>query len=413
MATTAQTSSASAATTRAAVGFWAVAYAFLVVIAFNAVPAPLYGIYQRRDGFSSFAVTVIFAAYAVGVVVSLFTVGHLSDWHGRRRMVAPAVVTCMVSAGIFLAWRSLPGLIVGRVVGGVGVGAVTATATAWLSELHAVGRPRKSMRRAQLVATGANLGGIGFGPLVSGALAEWVRSPLTMPYVVLLIALGAALVLVLVSPETCRPEGTRPPYHPQRVSVPHESLARYVAAGIGAAIAFAMFGLFTSLAPGFLAGNLHHPSHALAGATVFAVFAAAVTAQATLAALSTREAITVGIVAMILGMGVLVLAVWLSTPSLALFIVGGVITGAGAGALFKGVAATVGEIAPPDRLAEALAGMFLGGYLGMTLPVIGLGVLTQYLTARTSLLIFTGALTAAVLLATPVLLGRGRTPRGD
>ena len=58
-------------------------------MAYNAVPAPLYGIYQQRDGFSSFTITVIFAAYAVGVVISLFTVGHLSDWHGRRRLFAP------------------------------------------------------------------------------------------------------------------------------------------------------------------------------------------------------------------------------------------------------------------------------------------------------------------------------------
>src|ERR1700679_4296920 len=91
---------------RHGIGFWAIAYAFLIVMAYNAVPAPLYGIYQQRDGFSSFTITVIFAAYAVGVVISLFTVGHLSDCHVRRRLFAPAVVMCMVSAGIFLLWRS-------------------------------------------------------------------------------------------------------------------------------------------------------------------------------------------------------------------------------------------------------------------------------------------------------------------
>jgi MFS family permease len=93
------------------VGFWAIAYAFLIVMAYNAVPAPLYGIYQQRDGFSSFTITVIFAAYAVGVVISLFTVGHLSDWHGRRRLFAPALALCMVSAVVFLLWRDLPGLL--------------------------------------------------------------------------------------------------------------------------------------------------------------------------------------------------------------------------------------------------------------------------------------------------------------
>jgi MFS family permease len=392
--------------TRHNVGFWAIAYAFLIVLAYNAVPAPLYGIYQQRDGFSSFAITVIFAAYAVGVVISLFTVGHLSDWHGRRRLFAPALALCMLSAVVFLLWRDLPGLILGRVLGGIGVGAVTATATAWLSELHSTARPDASAKRAQIVSTAANLGGIGFGPLVAGALAEWVGAPLTVPYVVSLVALAVALVAVTLSPETRERPDPFPNYRPQRVSVPRDAVARYFAGGIGAAISFAVFGLFTSLAPSFLAGTLHHPSHALAGATAFAVFAAAVVAQTAIAGRSTRSAIAGGIATMVLGLAVLVVAVFLPSPSLALFELGGVITGAGAGALFKGVVTSVTEIAPRERRAEALAGMFLAGYIGLSVPVLGLGVMTQYLSARVSLVIFTGVLALAILAATPRLLQR-------
>jgi MFS family permease len=76
----------------------------------------------------------------------------------------------MLSAVIFLVWRDLPGLIIARIIGGFGVGAVTATATAWITELHGIHRPDASARRAQVVATGANLGGIGVGPLVAGIL---------------------------------------------------------------------------------------------------------------------------------------------------------------------------------------------------------------------------------------------------
>jgi MFS family permease len=400
------TRTASRSRVRHSIGFWAAAYAFLVVLAYNAVPTPLYGIYQQRDGFSSFAITVIFAAYAVGVGTSLFTVGHLSDWHGRRRLFAPALVVCMLSAFVFLVWRDLPGLILGRVLGGIGVGAVTATATAWLSELRSAARPNASMKRAQIVSTAANLGGIGVGPLVAGALAEWVGHPLTVPYVVSLVALAVALIAVAISPETRERPDPFPAYRPQRVSVPRQALARYVAGGIGAAISFSVFGLFTSLAPSFLAGTLHHRSYALAGATAFAVFAAAVVAQLALAGRSTRSAIAIGIGTMVLGMAVLVVAVFLSSPSLALFEIGGVITGAGAGALFKGVVTSVAEIATPDSRAEALAGMFLAGYIGLSVPVLGLGVMTQYLSPRVSLVIFTGVLAAAILAATSRLLQR-------
>jgi hypothetical protein len=40
-------------------GFWAVAFAFLIVTAFATVPSPLYGLYRTRDNLSAFTITVI------------------------------------------------------------------------------------------------------------------------------------------------------------------------------------------------------------------------------------------------------------------------------------------------------------------------------------------------------------------
>ena len=110
-------------------GLWAVAFAFVAVMAFSTVPTPLYALYQQRDGFPTFVITVIFASYAVGVVVALFFAGHVSDWVGRRRALVPAVVLSMMSAVVFLVWRAVPGLLLGRMLSGLSVGIVTATAT--------------------------------------------------------------------------------------------------------------------------------------------------------------------------------------------------------------------------------------------------------------------------------------------
>ena len=141
-----------------------------------------------------------------------------------------------------------------------------------------------------------------------------------------------------------------------------------------------MFGLFTSLAPAFLAGTLHHPSYALAGFTAFAVFAAAVVAadSRSPAAPPARRS-PAGSRRCCSGWPYWSSSVFLPSPSLALFLIGGVITGAGAGALFKGVVTSVAEIAPPESRAEALAGMFLAGYVGLSSRSLGLGVMTQYL----------------------------------
>jgi MFS family permease len=388
-------------------GFWAVAFAFLAVMAFSTIPSPLYGLYQARDGFSSFMITIIYAAYAVGVTAALLLAGHVSDWHGRRRVMLPAIATSIVSAILFLVWRDLPGLLIARVVNGLSVGVVAATGTAYLAELHAGSRPEASPRRAQLIATGVNVGGLGVGSLVSGLLAQWVGAPLTVPYVVLLGALLVALTVVALAPETRDRLDPLPAYRVQRVSVPAEARGPFAAAAAGAFLAFGALGLFTGLAATFLVGTLHETSHALAGVTVFAMFAAGVASQTLSATWAARRTLAAGIALMVGGMALVVLAAWLPTPSLAVFVLGGAVMGAGAGAVFKGSVATVIDISPQDTRAEALAGLFLAGYVGLSVPVVGAGVALQFTGPKETLLGFAVVEVIAILAAAPRLLGRG------
>lgn len=186
---------------RHAVGFWIVAVAFTVGMAFSTVPTPLYALYQQQDGFSTTVITVIFACYAIGVLISLFLAGHVSDWLGRRPLLISGLLVEIVSAVVFLVWTSLPGLLVARVICGVGVGLITATATAQLGELHATARPAAGRSRADLVATAANLGGLSLGPLIAGALAQYVRYPLQVPYWVFLVAMVLAAGAIGLVPE--------------------------------------------------------------------------------------------------------------------------------------------------------------------------------------------------------------------
>jgi MFS family permease len=391
-------------------GFWAVALAFATVMAFSTLPSPLYGFYQARDGFSSFVITIIYAAYAVGVVAALLLAGHISDWHGRRRVLVPAVAVSMVSALLFLVWRDVPGLLVARVVNGLSVGVVAATATAYLAELHAAARPAAGPRRAQLTATAVNVGGLGLGPLIAGALAQWVGAPLTVPYVLFLVLLAAAVTAVALVPETRPRLDPLPAYRVQRVSVPPEARGAFAAAAAGAVIAFGAQGLFTGLAATFLVGTLHETSHLLAGFTVFAMFGAGVLAQTATATWPARRVLATGIALMIPGLALTVLAAWLATPSLAVFLAGGALTGAGAGAIFKGAVGTVIAISPAETRAEALAGLFLAGYVGLSLPVVGAGVALQFTDAKTTLLGFGIVEVVAILVAAPRLLRREPVP---
>lgn len=386
---------------RRSFGFWSVALAFTTAMAFTTVPTPLWSLYAQRDRFSSFTVTLVFAIYALAVALSLFLVGHLSDWHGRRRVLMAAIAVEILAGVVFALWPALPGLLLARVLSGLGVGAVTATATAWLAELHGASR-----RRAQTVATSANLGGLGLGGLISGLLAEWASPALLVPFLVFTAALLLAWVALLTAPETRRRRSSRPPYRPQQVSVPARSRGRFFAAALGAAITFAVFGLLTSLAPSFLAGTLHQPSHALGGAVPFAAFAMAALAQTLTASRTTRQLLAAAIPALLAGLGLLTIAVWLPSPSLGVFLVGDVVVGVGASLMFKGAIATVAEVSSEEHRAEALAGLFFASYLGLAIPVIGLGALTQIASTQVSLLVFAVLLALGILAAMPALLHR-------
>ncbi|MFI5934499.1 MFS transporter [Actinoplanes sp. NPDC051494] len=384
-------------------GFWIAGAAFLIVMAYSTVPTPLWSLYQQRDGFSTFAVTVAFAAYAVGVVISLFLAGHLGDSLGRRRILLPAIGLEIVSAVLFIVWPALPGLIVARVISGLGIGMLTATVTAHILDLHLKARPGSGPARGQIVSGAANLGGFGAGALLSGMLARFVDGPLVTPYAVFLVLLVLAFAGIALVPETAAVPAVRPAYRPQRVRVPAAARGRFFLAGGIAFAAFAVLGLFTSLAPVFVAGQLHITSRATAGLVVFVTFAAAAGSQIAVRSLGLRIQVLLGAVLLVAGIATLATVV-VTVGSIGFFVLGGVVSGAGAGTLLKAALAVGASLAPPQNRGEVLAGIFLIGYVGLTVPVVGIGVATLSVSLATALVGFAVVIIAIALSAALPLL---------
>ncbi|SMQ57761.1 Major Facilitator Superfamily protein [Plantibacter sp. VKM Ac-1784] len=385
-------------------GFWIVATTFLLVMAYSTVPTPLYALYQARDGFPVSTITVIFAAYAVGVVFSLFFVGHISDWVGRRRMLLIAILISALSAVLFLLWSSVEGLIVARVVNGVSIGVLTATATAHLGELRAVARPDENSIVAASVAGASNLGGLALGPLIGGLFAEFLPNPLVLPHAVFLVALVIAAIVMVSVPETVEQSEPRRRYRPQRLAVPASSRGAFIAAGFGAFAGFALLGLFTSLAPTILIGTFDAPDHLLAGVTTFSVFGAAALGQVLLARLPLQRQLLIATVSC--GVGLAAVAAGAVLPQLGVFLFGGVIAGLGVGVLFKSAIATAGSLADPARRGETLSLVFLIAYCGLALPVLAIGFALTFAPEIDVLLIF-----VSLVLVTTVLAGVAMTRR--
>ena len=199
-----------------------------------------------------------------------------------------------------------------------------------------------------------------------------MKYPLTLPYLVF-VALGAiSLIGLATTPETGAPAPAAPPAdQPSGSSRATNVLVPGAAATLAA---FSANGLFAGLSGLFLATTLHHPSHALSGATLCLVFSSGVASQLAMNGLQGSRVFVLGTIAMLVGLALLVASVRLSTPSLALFLVGGALIGAGAGAVFKGTTGLVLEATAPENRLAMTSDLLVALYVGLSIPVIGAGI---------------------------------------
>jgi MFS family permease len=382
-------------------GFAAVAYAFVVVMLGTTLPTPLYVIYQEDFGFSELMITVIFATYAAGVIAALLLFGRLSDQIGRRRALLPGLAFSALSAVVFLLAHGLGLLLAGRILSGLSAGIFTGTATATLVDLAR----SEDRGRATLVATMVNMGGLACGPLLAGILAEFAGSPLRLAFWADLALLVPAAAFLWAIPETVHRD--RPgPIRPQRLHVPPEVRTIFVRAALAGFAGFAVLGLFTAVAPGFLREILDIQNHAIVGLVVFLVFASSLVGQTALERAFRGVALPAGCVLLIAGMGLVALGLALS--SLAALIAGGVTAGLGQGLSFRAGLAAVNEASPAERRAEVASSFFVVAYVAISVPVVGVGVLAEVIDLRDAGLIFAAVVVALALIVLALLVGGPR-----
>jgi len=389
-----------------AAAFVGVAYAFVVAMMGTTMPTPLYALYEIEFGFSVFVITLVFAAYAVGVLGALLAFGRWSDSLGRRPMLLAAIVFGLVSAVVFVTADSLTALVIGRVLSGLSAGIFVGTATVTLIELV----PDAWRDRAPAIATVANIGGLGLGPLVAGLLAEYFPHPLRLTFFVDIALLAVAAVAVFLAPETVRvARGARP--HMQRLSVPADVRGTFLRASIGGFAGFAVLGLFTAVSPGFIAGVLQIDNHAVTGAVVFVVFAASATAQIVLRRTDPTSAQRWGCV--VLTVGLVVLALSLLLTSLPVLLIAALLCGIGQGVTFSNGMAAIAAGLPPERRAEVTSTFFVVLYVAISVPVIGAGAAANAWGLVTAGLVFSALIAVLATVAFVLLTLDGRRARAS
>jgi MFS family permease len=369
----------------------AVAVMIAVMFMASTILTPLYVLYEQAFGFSRVTLTLIYGVYVVGNVVALLFFGRLSDQIGRRPAALPAMAAAALSALAFLFATDTAWLFVARALTGLAVGIAAAVGTAWIAELDQA----QDKSRATVVSIVGNFAGLGAGPLFAGVLAEYAPWPLRVPFISYLAILTIAAVLIHRTRETVVHRVSRfekVSFKP-RLGVPEGIRMQFVAPAATVFSTFALSGVYFALLPSILSESLHIENHAVGGAIVCEL---AITAAACIVAtrrLGSRTSMSSGLALLLPSLAALVVAQ--AAGSVPILLLATALSGVSGALGYRGSLQVVNQIAPPDRRAEVTSTYFLMGFLGNSLPVVGIAVLAAASTIMIANVVF--AITIAAL----------------
>ncbi len=368
-----------------------VGFVLFVAMLGSNFPAPLYELYRVRFDSTTFAMTVVFAAYPLALVGTLIAFARLPDRLGRRPVLALGIVAAAIGSIVFATANGVAALIAGRLFAAVAIGAVGAAGPPALVELDRA----NDRRRAALVATFALSLACGVAPFISGVLAVTTSAPLVAPYVLHLALCAVALAALAFVPET-RPA----PSIAGDAVVGLDAAARrtFAAATLTSGIVWWLASLFVSVVPAFVAALLGARSPALQGALALVVFVVSPLAQTLARGVSDRVAARAGLAGTVVALVALLGAV--PARSLALFALGSVIAGAAHGLGFLGAQSAVNRVAPPEARARLSARFYAVTYVCIGIPIVVVGALTTRIGLYEALAFVAAAVSAAALALT-------------
>ena len=343
--------------------FAAVAGVVVLFLAASSVPSPLYVVYQQLFGFSAATLTIIFAVYVLFLLMSLLTVGGLSDHLGRRPVLAGALAVQTVAVVLFLLAQNVAMLLVARAVQGAATGAAITAMAATLVDL--------APARAGLANAVTPLVGLALGALGCGLLVEYAPAPTRLVWVLLLVGFAVVAVVLAVLPETAsRRPGALRSLRP-RVGVPPALRGEVLAIVPVLSASWALGGLYLSLGPSVAASVLGLRSHVVGGLVV--TLLCGVGALTAVALFRRRPESLLAPAGAVLALGTVVTLVGVGADAVGWAVVGTVVSGTGFGAASLACFGTLSRIASPGTRGELMAVAYTVAYTAFSVPAVAAG----------------------------------------
>ena len=337
--------------------------------------------------------------------------GSLSDYLGRRRVIAVALAASAGACGLFLAAHGVGLLFAARALQGAAVGAAVGALGAALIDLQPEGS-----RRAPLVSSTAVQVSFALGELGTSALVQYAPAPTHLVWWLLLGASAAAAVAVLAIPETApRRPGVLASLRP-RAAVPRQARKMFAVAMPVMIAAPALNGFYLSLGPSLAAQVLRSPDLLWGGLVIFLVTGTGAAATVAFRGHGDPAAMLAGCLFLLAGAAMTLAAI--ETGSAAAFLAGGAVAGAGVGTgFFLGAYRLLTALAGPGQRAGLVAAIWIVFYLAFSIPVVAAGVATTHFSLHQTAEVYSAALAVLAAAATGIFLflrrslPRGRTQR--
>lgn len=388
----------------ASVSFYLLASIMVAFLAGSSAPTPLYATYQTEWHSSPIAITIVFGAYALAVLVALLTLGSLSDHVGRRPVLLAAITIQIAAMVLFAASTGITTLLVARVGQGFATGAAAGAIGAGLLDLN---RSRGLVANAVAPPTGSAVGAV-----FAGLLVQYLPAPTQLVYLLLLgvfLAQGAG-VLLMAETASLRP-GALASLR-QHIAVPPDARRPVLVATPALVAIWALAGFYGSLGPTLIRVLVGSTSPALGGMAVFVLAGSGAVTVMLARNASPRSLMLGGTGAVIVGVALTLVAI--AFDSATLLFLGTAVAGSGFGGTFQGAIRSVLPLATSGERAGLLSVLYIVSYLALGVPGVAAGIILVHGASITVTAQGYGA--AVILLAALALAGVARlqwAPAGE